>query len=261
MYTKKTIIEDLKKIGIKPTDTLLVHSSMNAIGEVKNGADDVLDGFIEYMKPGLLVFPTHTWETIGEERLVCDLRSEPSCVGLLSNLFMKRSGVLRSWHPTHSVAAIGKDAKSFIESNEKYDTPCHRESSWGKLLDRKAKILFLGCSLRCNTFMHAVEEWNNIPNRIAETHQQLKIIIPDGKLIDMPIRRHHHPLIDVSQNYEKMKEVFIFVGAAIRGYIGAAESFLCDAHGMYEVTTALLKINPALFDDDAPVCPKYISQF
>lgn len=61
MYTKTDLINCITAIGIKPNDTLLVHSSIKAIGEVEGGADTVLDAFIEYMKPGLLIFPTHTW--------------------------------------------------------------------------------------------------------------------------------------------------------------------------------------------------------
>lgn len=111
MYTKCDLIKNIYDIGIKPEDTLLVHSSMKSIGDVKGGADTVLDAFMEYMKPGLLIFPTHTWEQMNTDHNVFNPLYEPSCIGVLTNLFMRRTGVVRSWHPTHSVAAIGKDAK------------------------------------------------------------------------------------------------------------------------------------------------------
>ncbi|MDF2485997.1 MAG: aminoglycoside N(3)-acetyltransferase, partial [Herbinix sp.] len=136
MYTKQDIICDLINIGIQPTDTLLVHSSMKAIGEVEGGADTVLNALMDYMKDGLLILPTHTWEQMNDEYLIFKVTTEPSCVGLLTNLFLKRQGVVRSWHPTHSVAAYGKDALEYCSGEENSETPCPRTGCWGKLYDR-----------------------------------------------------------------------------------------------------------------------------
>jgi aminoglycoside 3-N-acetyltransferase len=253
MYTKNDIIDGLIGLGIKPDDTLLIHSSMKAIGEVQNGADTVLDAFIEYMKDGLLIFPTHTWAQINDENNIFNPETEPSCVGILTNLFRKRPNAVRSWHPTHSVAAIGRDAVEYTSGEENFDTPCPRGGCWGKLYNRNAKILFLGCSLKRNTFLHGVEEWNNIHNRLTETHQQLRILTPDGRLIERPMRRHYHPSGDISQNYDKMLEPFLYEGIARKGFIGDAESVLCDAKGMADLTAAFLKLNPDLFADSSPV--------
>lgn len=250
MYNKNDIINSIIKTGIKPTDTLLVHSSMKSIGEVENGADTVLDAFIEYMKEGLLIFPTHTWAQINEKYNTYNTETEPSCVGILSNIFRKRPNVVRSLHPTHSVAACGVDAVEYAAGEEKWDTPCSRGGCWGKLYDRKAKILFLGCSLRSNTFLHGVEEWNNIPNRIADTYQQLKIVTSKGEIINRPSRRHYNPLCNVSDNYGKMLEPFMYKGIAKKGFIGDAESILCDVVGMADLTTLFLKYNPDLFIDN-----------
>lgn len=226
---------------------------MKSIGEVEGGADTVLDAFIEYMKPGLLIFPTHTWAQINEKYPIFNPLTEPSCVGVLTNLFLKRPGVVRSLHPTHSVAALGEDADSYIEGEEKWDTPCPRSGCWGRLYDRKAKILFLGCSLKRNTFLHMIEEWNHIPMRLTEEYQYLKIVLPDGQVINRPIYRHYNPFCDVSENYGKMETPFLHTGIAKRGLMGDAVSILCDAAGMADLTTSFLKRNPDLFGDNAPV--------
>src|SRR5690554_8160890 len=105
MFTKEELKEQIAALGIQPTDTLLIHSSMKAVGEVEGGADTVLDAFSEYLKEGLLILPTHTWAQMNSEYNVFDVVNEPSCVGILTELFRKRPGVVRSWHPTHSVAA------------------------------------------------------------------------------------------------------------------------------------------------------------
>lgn len=54
-------------MGILPTDTLKVHASMRAIGEIEGGADTLIDALKETVPEGLLVIPTHTWHEIPRE--------------------------------------------------------------------------------------------------------------------------------------------------------------------------------------------------
>jgi hypothetical protein len=119
-----------------------------------------------------------------------------------------------------------------VQGDEKRDTPCPRNGCYGKLYDMSAKILFVGCSLKTNTIIHGVEEWNGIPNRLTDTHQQLKIRTPDGRLIDRPLRRHHHPSGDVSRNYDKIEDALLETGTTRLGRIGNAKTYVCDARRM-----------------------------
>ena len=80
MYTKNSLLQDIEKMGINPQGTLLIHSSMKSIGLVEESADTVLDAWSEYMRDGLLIFPTHTWKQIGKETMTFDSRSLPSCL-------------------------------------------------------------------------------------------------------------------------------------------------------------------------------------
>jgi aminoglycoside 3-N-acetyltransferase len=101
MHKKQDLVNHLKELGIDENGSLLGHSSMKSIGQVEGGADTVLDALSEYMKNGLLIFPTHTWSYINAENPRFYVNESPSCVGLLTELFQKRPGVVRSWHPTH----------------------------------------------------------------------------------------------------------------------------------------------------------------
>lgn len=255
MYTKSDILQALAAMQIDPKGTVLIHSSMKAIGAVENGADTVLDGCIEYMQSGLLIFPTHSWDDGSLPDNVYNPRTEPSCVGILTNLFMQRDGVVRSLHPTHSVAAIGAEAEAYIAGEENVDTPCPRNGCWGRLYDRKAQILFMGSPPKSNTFIHSVEEWNNIPQRVATEPRHIKIVMPDGSVMDRPLYGHYCPTPpgDVSQNYGKLMPPFLALGIASKGGLGDADCYVCDAVGMGDLTTAFLQRNPDLFIDDTPI--------
>ena len=55
MYTKAELKQQLQNAGLTGKETILIHSSMKAIGEVESGADTVLDAWMEYFADGLLL--------------------------------------------------------------------------------------------------------------------------------------------------------------------------------------------------------------
>lgn len=256
MYTKDMLLKQLADMNINPQGTLMVHSSMKAIGEVEGGADTVIDALMEYMKDGLLILPTHTWAQMNTDTYnVFRSASEPSCVGLLTNVFRSRPGVKRSLHPTHSVAAFGRDAEAYVSGEENSHSPCAKDGCWEKLLLRRAQILFLGCPLTKNTFLHGVEEWNHIPNRLSKEAQAFYSVDEDGKMYDTYQYRHHcePPATEVSQFYGKMEPAFQKGGAVSYGAFGDAKCAVGDAVKMYEITSAYLKKDEHLFDDGKPI--------
>ena len=48
MYTKEELKQQLRNVGLTGKETILIHSSMKAIGEVEGGADIVLDAWMEH---------------------------------------------------------------------------------------------------------------------------------------------------------------------------------------------------------------------
>ncbi|GLX69771.1 AAC(3) family N-acetyltransferase [Paenibacillus glycanilyticus] len=251
MFTKESLMKQLEQLGIDRKGTLLVHSSMKSMGPVEGGADTVLDALSEYMKDGLLVLPTHTWSYIKADNPKFHVDESPVCVGILPELFRKRPGVVRSWHPTHSVAALGADAAEFTKDDHLFDTPCARGSSWGKLLDRKATILLIGVDLKRNTFIHGVEEWVDIQGRLTDDHEMLITVLPGGTEISVPSRRHCG--LSWSQHFWKVDEVLENKGAMHKGQLGDAVVRVCDAAAVEKVITAMLKDNPDLFSDNEPL--------
>ncbi|MEK3902506.1 AAC(3) family N-acetyltransferase [Paenibacillus sp. FSL R7-0179] len=251
MHTRSSLMKQLEKMGIDPQGTLLVHSSLKSIGEVEGGADTVLDVLSEYMKEGLLVLPTHTWSYINGLNPRFSVLESPVCVGILPELFRKRPGVIRSWHPTHSVAALGRDGAVFTAGDERWDTPCARGSVYGKLLDREAEIMLLGVDLRRNTFIHGIEEWVDIPGRMTDVHEALYTVTPEGEEIAVPSRRHCG--LSWSQHFWKVESVLEDGGALRRGSFGDAAVMLCGTVETTRILSDMLRENPDLFSDNEPL--------
>jgi aminoglycoside 3-N-acetyltransferase len=251
MHTQESLMEQLRELGIDPDGTLLVHSSFKSIGQVQGGANAVLDALSTYMRNGLLVLPTHTWSYINAENPRFSVTDSPSCVGILPELFRKRPGVIRSWHPTHSVAALGRDAADFTAGDERWDTPCARGSVWGKLLDRKADILLLGVDLRRNTFIHGIEEWLDIPGRMTEAPEALYTVTPTGEEIAVPSRRHCG--LSWSEHFWKVEGVLEAGGALRRGSFGDAVVRVCGTVETTDILNRMLREEPDLFSDNEPL--------
>lgn len=259
MYTKNTLIKDIEQSGIRKTGTLLIHSSMKAIGEVEGGGDTVLDAFIEYMKEGLLLFPTHSWSDKNLQDGIYDPKTEPACVGILPNLFMKRADAIRSMHPTHSVTAIGSMAQAYVQRdsnvlrNGDVLTPCPRDGCFGGLYDEEAQLLFLGATLKTNTYIHSIEEWLNIPDRINPQSRKIKLLSEDGEASEIDLHGHYFSRGNVSKNYDKLLIPMLHMGIAKEVKIGDAVSYVVEVKPMTDWVIGLLKENPSLFDDGQPI--------
>ncbi len=233
MHTKEQLKEQLRLMGLKPNDAVMVHSSMKAIGEVKGRADGVLDALMEYFADGLLMLPTHTWSTVNAAHPVFDPQTEPSCVGLLTNLFMKRPGVLRSLHPTHSIAVYGKNAADYIRGEENATTPCPIGGAWDKLRVIGAQILLVGVTHINNTYIHSIDEVFDVPGRLVDEPITLSVKMPDGSLLPRTYYPHEG---HVSMEFDKLRKAYEELGAARNVTFGDAKCLLCDAKGIFDVT-------------------------
>lgn len=248
MISKEHLKNDLKAAGLLPEDTLLIHSSMKSIGPVDGGADTVLDALQEYFSTGLVVFPTLTWR-IGykytpEAGTEFSVKDSPTDVGILAELFRKRPGVIRSLHPTHSVAAYGPDAQKFTAGHELVKTSLAWDSPWGRLYDRNGKILFIGVGIACNTFLHAVEEKFPVPDLMDGIIHELTVIDEKGRRIPCNIQRH---VGEHSHQYALVKDLLFEMGAAKMMTFGNANCYLLDARKTADAVWELLRSEPLYF--------------
>ena len=261
-YTKEDLMQYLSEMGFDGTESIMVHSSMKSIGAVEGGADTVVDAFMEYFAEGLFMTPTHTWKQMSAEYPVFHPATEPACVGIIPNIFMKRPGVVRSLHPTHSIAAYGKDAAEYIKGEENVTTPCAVGGCWERLRERNAKILLIGVTHARNTFIHAIEEVYDVPERLTEKPVDFKIVMPDGSVKEVAVHRHYNRLkAHISEEFDKMLEGYFVTGAAKKVRFGDAECILCDANRMFEVTGAILEQEINCFIDREEIPASWYAKY
>ena len=165
MITRETVKIVAENLGIQKGDIVLIHSSFKSLGEVENGAADVIGGFSDAVgAEGTLVLPTFTQKNFGDAYDTWHL-DKHSDTGYLTNYFRKLEGAVRSDQATHSVAAIGKEAGYLTETHghtakrvgNMGDTPFASDSPWEKMYQRNAKVVLLGVDFMKVTFRHYAE--------------------------------------------------------------------------------------------------------
>ena len=235
MFTKDELKCQLHQMGLKSTDTVLIHTSLRAVGTVENGADGMIDAFCEYLSEGLFLVPTHTWATVNRENPVYDVRTAEPCIGTLPRVAAKRADGVRSLHPTHSVWAHGKKAAEFIRGEEDAGSPGAPGFCWDRLADAGAKILLIGVGHNRNTFIHSVDERADLPDRLGEPYEAV-IIDQQGNELRRMFRPHCCSRTnDVSQFYPNFEKPLIELGAQTMGRLGNADVRVVDAAKCREI--------------------------
>jgi len=230
VITKEQLKADLRAMGIGPGDTVLIHTSLRAVGTVEGGANGFIDAFREYLRDGLLLIPTHTWDNVTRENPVYDVRSTVPCIGTVPRVAAFRPDGKRSLHPTHSIWAAGKGAAEFIAGEEQARTPGPPGFAWARLGEIGAKTLLIGVEHNRNTFLHAVEELAGIPNRIHPEPFPVTIYDHRGEKITHPFSGHFCTLTrDVSAQYVNFEEAFTRMGVQTFGKLGSATVRVVDA--------------------------------
>ena len=242
MYTKQDLLAHLAALGIDPADTLMVHISYRALGEVEGRGDTVLDALSDYMRPGLLVLPSHTWDNVGASNPVMDVLYTPSCVGVLPEMFRGRPDVYRSLHPTHALAAKGADAQAFLSGEERIQTPCGKGGAYYKLWERNAQILLIGVNFMRNTFIHGIEDWDGATGTVAPELTDLYVINYEGRRLHTPQFRHCSRL--GSDTFSKLEPEALQKGILTLGRFGDATARLMRAAPLREMAAAQLREDP-----------------
>ena len=241
VFSEKELADQIRAMGILPTDTVIVHSSLRAVGAPENGADGLINAFQQVLTEGLLLIPTHTWAVVGKHQPVFDVRSTLPNIGTLPRVAAFRPDGLRSLHPTHSVAAFGKNAAAYIAGEEKSGSPAPPGGVMHRLAAVGAKILLVGVGHESNTFIHSLDEEAQIPDRLSPESYEITILDHCGNRHTTQFRHHRcskHP--DVSENYPNFEPALLATGAQHFGKLGNAVVRIVDAAKCREVVLRIL---------------------
>src|SRR5438874_3158100 len=116
-FSSEDLAQSLRDLGIAEGDLLLVHSSYYAFAGFTGKPTDVIAVLEAALSPrGALMMPTIPYNGTAVEHVartpMFDVARTPSRMGLITELFRRSVGVVRSVHPTHAVAIWGEEAQA-----------------------------------------------------------------------------------------------------------------------------------------------------
>lgn len=236
---EKSLTVDMKKIGIKEGDIIIVHASMKKIGEnVDGGPEAVIQALLNAVgKMGTIVFPTFT--ALNPKT---DLRNEPSRLGLLSEVFRKWPRSKRSNNPTHCVSAVGKQAAEILSGHENLTqfglgSPLHKASDLG------AKVLHLGTNLKSCSLIHVGETIAKVPYLpIGYPGYDKEIAYIDQNGQERVLNSDELP--GDSNGFPKLLQLTKLEEKLNRSKIGNADSFLVLGKDLLDVTAEAIAKDP-----------------
>jgi len=257
--TRERIAGDLAQFGIVRGDVVFVHSSLKSVGWVDGGADAVIDGFMDALGPdGLMAVPTLTWCFVEGHfaKHAFDPKETPSRVGKISDALWRRPGAFRSAHPTHSIAGLGRRAEELVQGHDTTSTfgkdgPYRRYVDWG------AKIMFLGVDPRCNTTLHAVEDWLDLPYLSTE---DAVVKGPDGAPRIVKVYKSPGGDRDFYRKGSKVERLYQKAGLLHRGRVGMADTLWLPSKEMVAAVVQGIYNEPGFLlcdREDCEFCSTY----
>lgn len=198
------LLATLRDMGVHEGDALMLHSGFSAFSGFTGSVEDLTDVFLEavgatgHLLMVSLPYRDSSYAYLHRVRQF-DVRRTPSMMGMVSELFRRRPGVLRSLHPTHPVLVTGPRAAWFIQDHERCVHPCGPDTPFARLAEVGGKVAFFDVTFETFTFFHHLEHL---------VHDRLPFDLYTTQLFEVPV-------VDVD-GHSTVVRTHVFAPEAIR---------------------------------------------
>lgn len=235
--TRASLAADLRALGVEPGMTLLVHSSLSALGWVAGGPVAVVQALMDVVTPyGTLVMPAFTSDNsdpalwshppvpaawvpiIREHTPAFEAAITPTrMMGRIAELFRTWPGALRSDHPQSSFATWGRHADA-ITREHALEGGLGDSSPLARIYDLDGNVLLLGAGFANNSSFHLSEY------RAGSSPWTLTgaALLEDGQRVWKTYREidwNDEPFTEIGAAFEQ-------TGAVTHGPVGSAQALL-----------------------------------
>lgn len=199
---KEDVIQALTAVGVRPGQSIMVHTSLSSLGYVCGGAQTVIEALMECVgKEGTIMMPSQSWKNLDPEAGVhweepkewwqiirdhwpaYDKAITPTnTMGAVAEMFRRWPGVLRSDHPARSVAAWGKHAE-YLTRDHDLSNIFGDGSPVGKLYELDGHVLLIGVGYDKNTSLHLADARAVYPGKHQTTEHSAVMVNGERKWV------------------------------------------------------------------------------
>ena len=234
------ISELLIECGVKNTDLVVLHSRLT---EKTADLEALLEELTAFLADGVLIMPTGANPDTAVSNGIFDPEHSVSGEGDLSELFRQKNGVVRSLHPTGSLAALGKGSVMLMEGHEKCPSAFSAASPWWRIFQSGGKCVFMGCGLECAGLIAAVEEWTGAAQLSKRFHpRRLRLKNGRNRCLKTKVHTGSHFL-----NYPKAEKYLEQAHLLVRVAFDCCDVIVMDIAGCTEWLLRRLRRKPRFF--------------
>lgn len=187
--SKADLITDLKALGLKPKDGIILHVSLSSIGWIIGGERTLIEAIQTVITPnGTIVMPSQSgnvsdpaeWEnppvpSAWVEKIRANMPpyhpdlTPTYAIGRVAEYFRSLKSVKRSAHYKNAFAAWGHGVEPLLDPH----APGHafdEESPLQRMLDRAFKVCLIGTSYDSVTALHYAESQSYIKRSIKDLY-------------------------------------------------------------------------------------------
>ena len=255
MIPRSRLVAELKALGVDQGQTVMLHASMKAIGEVMGGPNVVLQALFETVgvtgavmmyvgwedMPGTFDDPADPRRTVFlEEYPVFDAATSRAVRehGILAEFLRTWPGARRSLNPEASMVACGMHAQPLVEGHP-LDYGYGPGSPLAKLIEIKGKVLMLGAPLDAITLLHHAENLAKMRHK-AVVHYRYPVL-REGRRVWLEFEDYNTGQPHAAYSFREIAGHYMAANPVCRGKVGNAESYLFDAAGLTDFAVAWLE--------------------
>jgi len=236
MMSRAGVAEQLRALGVRPGDVLIVHTSFRAVRPVQGGPRGLIEALLEALgDKGTLVMPS--WPGSDDEPFDPTMTPAGQDLGVVADIFWRMPGVVRS-DQFFACAAIGPHAK-FINSDPLPTPPHIPESPVGRVHELDGKALLLGVGHDANTTLHLAEILAGVPYRMPKHCTVMR----DGKPCRIDYLENDHCCERFALADQWMRDR----GLQSEGTVGNAHARLMRSRDIVAVAREHLQRDPLVF--------------
>ena len=267
--TRAALTADLRRLGLRAGDMVMVHAAVSRFGRLLNGPDAPIGALLDATAPGGTVIAYTDWDARYDELLDPDGRVpdawrahippfDPAFSraarenGVLAECLRTWPGARRSGNPGGSVAAIGARA-DWVTANHPLDYGYGSSggSPLEKLVASGGKVLNVGAPLDTMTLLHHAEHLARIADKRI---RRIEIPFATGSGTQWRMIEEFETAVPVAPGladdyFATIVEDFLATGQGTQDVVGEAPSTLVDAAPITAFAVAWLESRLGRADD------------
>jgi len=252
--TRAHLVHQLRSLGLRAGDLVMVHASLKALGPVEGGAAEVAAALLDVLTPRGTLMAYVSWdrspyeETLNGADLSAAERAawpafDPATAGtyrgfgLLNEFLCKLPGAVRSGHPDASMLAIGELAREVI-GEHRLGQGYGPGSPLERLVALGGKVLTLGAPLDCLTVLHYAEAIADIPGKRRVSYEMPVLDAQGCKVWRRAEEFDSNGILDefagegAMDAVEAIARSYVAQGRSLVGRVGRATCHLFDAQDL-----------------------------